>query len=119
MVEGNAREGYRFDNLIGKIKKAHGVSQSKAEFLARQETALFTAKYRRERLGDIGVVNYKWSARSAKLTRPDHWALHGKIFSYANPPIVDRKSGRRGNPGEDFGCLCADIPVLGRVEVAA
>lgn len=119
VVEENSREGYRFDNLIEMIKKAHGVSQSKAEFLARQETALFTAKYRRERLGDIGVSNYKWSARSASLTRHDHWVLHGLIFSYESPPIVDRKSGRRGNPGEDFGCLCADIPVLGRVEIAA
>ncbi len=119
VVEQNSKQGYRFDNLIDRIKKAHGVSQSKAEFLARQETALFTAKYRKERLGDIGVSNYKWSARSASLTRPDHWVLHGLIFSYESPPIVDRKSGRKGNPGEDYGCLCADIPVLGRVEVAA
>ena len=119
VVERSSREGYRFDNLIGLIRDAHGTTQAKATFLARQETALFTAKYRKERLGDIGVRQYKWSARSSKLTRPDHWALHGKIFSYDSPPIVDRASGRRGNPGEDFGCLCADIPVLGRVEVAA
>jgi SPP1 gp7 family putative phage head morphogenesis protein len=118
-VERSAREGYRFDNMIGLIRDAYGVNQRKAEFLARQETALFTAKYRKERLGDIGVRQYKWSARSSKLTRPDHWALNGKIFSYDNPPIVDRSTGRRGNPGEDFNCLCADIPFLGRAEVAA
>jgi SPP1 gp7 family putative phage head morphogenesis protein len=118
VVEKNAMHGYRFDHLIGLIRDAHNVSQNKAEFLARQETGLFTAKFRKERLGDIGVHYYKWSGRSAKLTRPDHWRHNGKIFSYDQPPVVDDASGRRGNPGEDFNCLCSDIPVLGRVAVA-
>ena len=119
VVQENSKQGYRFDNLIDRIKKAHGVSQSKATFLARQETSLFTSNYRKQRLGDIGIDNYKWSARSAALTRHDHWILHGKIYSYSNPPITNHATGARNNPGSDFGCLCADIPIIGRVEVAA
>lgn len=119
MVEYNGKQGYRYDSLFKGIKDNYGVSQRKAEFLARQETGLFVAKFRKVRLGDAGVTNYKWSGRSKTLTRPDHWALQGMIFSYNSPPIVDRKTGRRGNPGEDFGCLCADIPILGRVESTA
>lgn len=116
MVEYNGKQGYRYDNLFKGIKDNYGVTQRKAEFLARQETGLFMAKFRKVRLGDAGVTHYKWSGRSKALTRPDHWALQGLIFAYASPPIVDRRTGRRGNPGEDFGCLCADIPILGRVD---
>jgi SPP1 gp7 family putative phage head morphogenesis protein len=119
ITEENAKAGYRFENLVDMIRTAHGTTQAKATFLARQETGLFMAKYRKQRLGDVGCTQYKWSARSASLTRPDHWALHRQIFSYDSPPVTDRKTGRRGNPGEDYGCLCADIPILGRAEVAA
>jgi SPP1 gp7 family putative phage head morphogenesis protein len=119
ITEENAKSGYRFENLVDMIRTAHGTTQAKATFLARQETGLFMAKYRKQRLGDVGCTQYKWSARSATLTRPDHWALNRQIFSYDSPPVVDRKTGRRGNPGEDFGCLCADIPILGNAEVAA
>ena len=112
-VDTNSTEGGRFDNLIQRIQEQYAVSQSKAKFLARQETALFMSKFRKERFDEAGVRVYKWSARSPSLTRPDHWRLNGHFFQYNDPPVVDLASGRRGNPGEDFGCLCVDIPALG------
>jgi SPP1 gp7 family putative phage head morphogenesis protein len=114
MVDENAMSGYRYDNLVEKIRSEYGVAQRKAEFLARQETGLFMATFRKERFREAGVSQYIWYARGAGLTRPDHWALHGKVFSYDDPPIVDRATGRRGNPGEDFNCLCIDRPILSK-----
>ena len=112
-VEANALAGHRYDGLISVIRDQYGASQRKAEFLARQEASLFVAKFRKERLGDAGVQYYRWSARGKNMTRPDHWLLHGRIFRYDDPPIVDVAYGRMGNPGEDFNCLCADIPLPG------
>jgi uncharacterized protein with gpF-like domain len=38
--------------------------------------------------------------------RPDHADLDGTLQDTYDPPIVDKKTGRRGNPGIDFNCRC-------------
>lgn len=116
VVDENAMEGYRFDRLIERIKHQFNVSQSKAKFLARQETGLFMAKFRRERFKESGVRRYKWSTARDERVRDDHKHLNGRIFFYADPPIVDTTTGRRANPGEDFNCRCVDIPILDPIE---
>ena len=110
-VKDNAQKGYRFDTLIKEINKESEVSKNKAKFIARQETSLFMASFRKERFREAGVTHYIWSARP--MARPDHKDLHGKIFAYDSPPITNKATGARNNPGEDFGCLCVDRPILG------
>jgi len=110
-VQENAKSGYRFDSLIKDINKEYTVSESKAKFIARQETGLFMASFRKERFRQAGVTHYIWSARP--MARPDHKDLNGKTFAYDNPPITNKATGARNNPGEDFGCLCVDRPILG------
>lgn len=112
-VQENAEAGFRFDRLSSKIKNRWGVTESKAKFLARQETALFMTNYRKERLGEAGVTQYRWETAHDEDVRLGHRPLNGKIFSYGDPPIVDPRTGRRGNPGQDYNCRCLDIPVVG------
>lgn len=119
IVESNAHEGYRFDRLIAKIEGRYGVAQSKAKFLARQETALFMSKFRQARFKEGGVTQYTWSTSHDERVRDDHKHLNGRVFSYSQPPVVDRATGRRANPGEDFNCRCVDIPVLRAMSEAA
>lgn len=114
-VEANSLEGYRYDELIRRIQDEYSATQSKAKFLARQETSLFMAKYRQETFAEVGVNVYKWSARSPNLTRPDHWRLNGRFFRYSEPPVTNVATGARNNPGADFGCLCVDIPAVGYI----
>jgi SPP1 gp7 family putative phage head morphogenesis protein len=108
----NAALGYRADRLANIIKSEFGVSKNKAKFLARQETGLFVSKYREERYTNAGIKEYIWSCSLDERVRPDHKALHHTKWSWDSPPIVDRSSGRRGNPGEDFGCRCLALPVV-------
>lgn len=115
-VEANASEGYRFDRLVPRIQHRYGVSQNKARFLARQETALLTAKHREVRFVDAGLNEYVWRITHDAHVRPDHKALHGRRFRYDSPPVVDQATGRRGNPGQDYNCRCVDEPVLTRGE---
>ena len=112
-VEANAMTGYRAKSLIQGIQERYDVTKNKAKFLARQETGLMVSKFRRERFADAGVKRYRWSATRDVRTRHDHKDLDGKEFAYNDPPIVDKNTGRRANPGEDFNCRCLDIPILG------
>ena len=115
-VEENAMDGYRYEELIDRIKKEFSISQNKAEFLARQETGLFMSKYRKQANLSVGILNYIWHARP--MARPDHLKLNGRIFAYARPPITDSITMARNNPGEDYNCLCNDRAILGSARPA-
>lgn len=110
-VEKNAYAGQRAGNMVKMIKDNYGVAENKAKFLARQETSLLMSKFRETRYKDVGIQKYKWSTSGDQRVRDDHKHLDGKIFFFSSPPIVDKNSGRRGNPGEDFNCRCIARPV--------
>jgi SPP1 gp7 family putative phage head morphogenesis protein len=120
-VEENAREGYRFDKLIPKIKQRYGISVRKAKFLARNETSIFMSKYHEKRYQEAGIDSYIWSTSHDARVRPalgthgsdNHRVLDGRTFSFSNPPIVDPAVGRKANPGQDYNCRCVAIPILG------
>ena len=116
-TEANATAGYRFDKLAAEIQDRYKISESKAKFLARQETSLFMSEFRKNRFSEAGVIRYIWRDSGKPCVRPDHKRLNGRTFFYSDPPIVDRASGRRGNPGQDYGCQCIDEPVLDPVAV--
>jgi len=115
MVEENLARGGRTDLLAKKLQAEFGFAQRKAEFLADHETGLLVSKYRQHRYESLGVQEYIWSTSNDERVRPDHKALNGRRFSFMNPPIVDRATGRRGNPGEDYRCRCVAQPILNLV----
>lgn len=124
-VQDNVVEGYRASNLIGVIQSERNVSANKAKFLAASETSLLVSKYREVRYKEAGVNKYKWltsmdervrpnfEARKTRHTSNNHRKLNNRIFSWDEPPIVDSATGRRCNPGEDFGpCRCVAVPII-------
>lgn len=111
-VEENLFAGGRSDRLAEIIEAEFGVTRRKANFLADQETGLLVSKFREERYAEVGVQDYIWSTSGDLRVRPDHAALNGRRFSFRSPPVVDRASGRRANPGEDFRCRCTARPVF-------
>lgn len=122
VVEQNAQKGYRFEGLIETIQLRYGVTKRKAEFLARQETALFMAKYREMRFAEGGVERYVWHTAHDEKVRHRHAELDGRTFFYSDPPVVSAHGVvpvRRGNPGQDYNCRCVDSPVVDRFEKAA
>lgn len=105
-------DGYRSESLEDMILKEKNVSKKKAKFLARQETKLLVAEYRKNRFKQVGVSRYRWSAVMDERTRELHRELNGKIFSWDEPPIIDAHTGERGNPSEAYNCRCVAIPVI-------
>lgn len=108
----NATAGFRASELEAKLRKEFNISKNKAKFLARQETSLFTANYTKQRYQTAGIDEYVWSTSQDERVRDDHKRLNGKRFSFDDPPIVDLNTGKKANPGEDFGCRCVAMPVI-------
>lgn len=124
VISANAAAGYRYDGLVEEIEHAVGISERKARFIARQETGLFMAGYRRERFEAAGVTRYKWSTSHDIRVRPyagndklkrhgDHRVLDGQIFTYARKAPAQYMSTKKPeNPGTDYNCRCVDLPIL-------
>lgn len=107
--------GDRYKEIKKIIEKEYNISRNKATFLARQETRLLSAKFKEVRYEDAGITHYIWktvSGTDKHPVRPDHKILDGDLFRFDDPPVVDHRTGRRGNPGEDFNCRCIAIPVI-------
>lgn len=111
-VQENAFAGLRSENMIKMIQGRYGVSQRKAEFLARQETSLLMSKFRESRYRDVGVDDYIWSGQNDGRERPDHVLLNGTEQKFSDPPITNRKTGATNNPGADYGCRCTARPLF-------
>ena len=112
----------RYGSAIKSIQESYGVSERKAKFLARQETALAMTTYKYARYQEAGVNEYKWKAvvgTPSHPTRPQHKKLSeasmkGKIFRFDDPPITTEpgEPQRRNNPGQDYNCRCTAIPIV-------
>ena len=105
---------FALEKLAKKIKASYGVSQSKATFLARQESNLLLAKFRESRYNEIGCDEYIWQTvvgSPSSPVREGHARLNGTRQRFSNPPVVNKK-GDRKNPSEDYGCRCRPKPVI-------
>lgn len=111
-IEENVFKGARTPELAKILEAEFGMDKRKANFVADQEAGLLTAKYRQSRYEAIGVREYIWSTSHDNRVRPDHALLNGKRFSFSNPPVCNRATGKRCNPGEDFRCRCVARPVV-------
>jgi SPP1 gp7 family putative phage head morphogenesis protein len=115
-------KGERYEGVVDEIQKSYGVSQRKAEFLARQETSLLSVKIKQTRYVAAGIKNYEWRCvnmphdKSVKQRTPGnvryfHGKLDGTVQSWDNPPVVDQQ-GNRKHPGQDYNCRCTAVPIV-------
>lgn len=105
-------QGYRAESLEELMQKHKDISARKAKFLARQETKLLVAQYRENRFKEAGVTRYRWQTILDGRERDLHRELNGKIFFWTEPPIIDARTGEKGNPGQAYNCRCKAIPVV-------
>lgn len=111
-LEPYVMQGYRAESLEELIQKHKNVSARKAKFLARQETKLLVAEYRKNRYKQAGVSSYIWRTVLDGRERELHKELNGQVFTWDNPPIIDSRTGQKGNPGEAYNCRCIAVPVV-------
>ena len=95
------------------IQAKLNISKQRSIFIARQETALLTVKFKRSQYQQWGINEYKWSSARDHIVRKRHMELDGLTFNWDHPPIVSEANQpeRRGHPGEDYNCRCVDIPI--------
>lgn len=98
--------------ITRQIYHTYNVNLSHARLIARDQTGKLNAQLTQKQHRDAGITLYEWSDSGDSRVRSTHKALNGRTFSYDDPPVVDPKTGRRCNPGEDYQCRCVGYPVF-------
>jgi SPP1 gp7 family putative phage head morphogenesis protein len=88
------------------IAKKFKMDKNHASVIARDQVGKLNGQLNKYRQQQLGGKRYVWRTSKDSRVRPDHARLEGRVFSWSKPPIVDRRSGRRGNPGDDFCDRC-------------
>ena len=114
-------KGDRYGSLIKAIQKIKNVSDTKAEFLARNETRNLAAAYHGARYVEAGIPGYHWHAVAGTIDHPtrhrhkelSEMSAKGKVFYWDDPPRTTEEGqpARYNNPGEDYNCRCSATPV--------
>jgi SPP1 gp7 family putative phage head morphogenesis protein len=104
------------DSPSGQIAKAifanFNITKNRAELIAVDQVGKLNGALEEYRQKELGLKRYRWRTSGDSRVRKDHRKLEGKIFTWKNPPIVDKRSGRRAHPKRDFRCRCWAEPML-------
>ena len=116
-------DGKSTKTIADYIQKRYGVNKRKALFLARNENAIATSSYLIAQYKSNGFKYYRWHSSNDERVRPLHRELAKKennkygingsnIFEFDNPPVIDERTGQRGNPAETYNCRCTMSPYI-------
>ena len=117
------RQGISNTTIGKQIQEAYGIHRRRAYFIARDQMAKLNADLSQAQQQDAGVKEYIWSTSGDERVRGNpkgkwanssgnHYKLDGKRFSWNDPPEVDRRTGRKAHPGQDYQCRCVPRPVF-------
>lgn len=104
--------GSRWEDIRALVQDRLGVGRSRAELIARDQVLKLNSDMTAERHRAVGVTRYKWSTSRDERVRAGHRHLEGTTQTWANPPVVDPRTGRRDHPGRDYQCRCVAIPIF-------
>lgn len=94
------------DEILRIVGPNSGITRSRANLIARDQTAKLNADLTRTRQTELGLTKYIWRTVGDERVRDNHRSKDGQIFSWDNPPADT------GHPGEDYQCRCIAEPYL-------
>lgn len=116
-------DGGRHENLVQLIRERGGVTESRAKFIARDQTSKLNASLTEVRAKELGLDLYRWGGAGDERERTSHSVLNGMLCKYSDPTVYSDDDGKTwkkrssiggyiGNPGEDYQCRCVALPYV-------
>lgn len=105
IVSRGLMDGTLTDNLGEQIERVYGVSERRAQLIARDQVGKLNGDLTMYRQTTTGIESYIWSTSRDVRVRPDHADREGKEFRWDNPPPG-------GHPGKAIYCRCVALPVI-------
>ncbi len=100
-------------NIRKKLNGRYRRTKNHAKNVALDQTRKVFNNLNASRLQDAGIEEFEWiHSGGAKEARKDHIAMSGNVYRFDNPPIIDKRTGERGLPGQTYYCRCMMKPVV-------
>jgi SPP1 gp7 family putative phage head morphogenesis protein len=110
-IEG-IEDSTRASEISKAIQESGDVAKSRADLIARTEVARTASTLTEARALHVGSPGYFWRTADDSDVREDHRELEGKFIPWDQPPIADKRTGRRAHAGCIYGCRCYPEPVI-------
>ena len=94
------------------LEKYKGITDKRKDLIARDQVRKVSSAIYKERAQSAGIKSFRWLHSNGGEPRPDHVAMSGNVYQYDDLPIIDRKTGERGLPGQLVHCKCQQVIVL-------
>lgn len=108
--------GGGLQDLIPYLQKSKEITYRRAKVIAYDQTRKAFNSISIGRMNSLGVKEFKWlHSGGSNAPRKLHIELSGKIFSLADPPVIeDNGKGKvtRGLPGQLVSCRCRLMPIV-------
>lgn len=112
----NMRAGLRPSAIVKELQSQFGVTERRAKFIARDQTAKVNGDINKKRQTSAGFEYFQWLDSDDSRVRDRHEAIANKVTAYGrgiyrwdNPPLND--NGEQIIPGSDYNCRCVGIAV--------
>lgn len=103
--------GQRHEQIAEQIAEDYGVSQRRAELIARDQTLSFYGSLNAARQQALGVDKYIWRSVSDERVRNSHSDFDGNTYSWDDPP-GDGSAQEGTHPATAINCRCFADPIL-------
>lgn len=102
-VQGRSSRQLRVD-----LQEQFGMTQKRANLIARDQLAKINSDLTRIRQEQVGIKKYVWSTSQDERVRPRHQELDGKEYKWGEP------TGAEGgaSPGQPIQCRCLALAVI-------
>lgn len=105
--------GNGLQDLVPELERQYDITKRRARLIAHDQTRKAFANLSRVRMTNAGLKKFEWRHTSgSKEPRPLHIEYNGRIFDFDNLPVIDKKTGERGIPGQLINCRCFMMPVI-------
>jgi len=116
IVNTNVRAGLRPSAMIPQLVNQFGVTERRAKFIARDQTAKVNGDLAEKRQINAGFPYFQWDDSDDERVRHSHEELANRVTAYGkgvyrwdNLPLG--KDGKPIKPGYEYGCRCVARPV--------
>lgn len=101
----NFQAGMRYEDIAEDIARVGGITDSRANLIARDQTSKMNGAFNEVRQTDLGIEGYIWQGAEDERERETHLANEGLFFRWDSPPP------ETGHPGDDIQCFPGDSQI--------
>jgi uncharacterized protein with gpF-like domain len=100
-------------DLIPFLKEQGGITLRRAQLIARDQNTKMFANLNATRMQALNIEEYIWRHTSgSRYPRHEHVEMSGNKYRFDDPPVIEKKTGKRGKPGDLIYCNCRMQPVI-------